>query len=111
MSADSNGIDVELVFKNNSADVVGSVFHDMMSNFYNPTGVCLTVRNMFTIYHSYLSFQRYTIYHSRGILFIIPEVYYLSFQRYTIFMFLAVVTQKHVYISVAYNSHWDNNRH
>ena len=77
MSADSNGIDVELVFKNNSADVVGSVFHDMMSNFYNPTGVCLTVRNMFTIYHSYLSFQRYTIYHSRGILFIIPEVYYI----------------------------------
>ena len=81
MSADSNGIDVQLVFKNNSADVAGSALYRMMSNFYDSTGVCITVRNMFTIYHS------------RGILFMFP----------------AVVTQKHVYISVAYNC--DNNRH
>ena len=35
---DSKGIDVQLVFKNNSADVAGSILYHMMSNFYDPTG-------------------------------------------------------------------------
>ena len=38
MSVDSKGIDVQLVFKNNSADVAGSILYHVMSNFYDPTG-------------------------------------------------------------------------
>ena len=39
-SPDSNGTDrdIQLVFKNNSADVAGSALYHMMSNSYDSTG-------------------------------------------------------------------------